>query len=305
MLQCEDGTYWSVAAGSLNTTQGIAKLSCHVNVADTMDGGIADQMAIFDNHVLPRYTRGVGSELLPPRWRSNRLKTVEACEGDEQLYGYCHCRSLEFTITRPTSLSAAPHAPYPDLIYPMDTTRLSTIRNVKDEKWWLYPPIFPGPVEEGSPPPVTHDTKYLAGHCVCPSCRLGSGFEIQSWAWVSRANVYEKGALEPIELLHEVDRPKCLKQYVASPGKYREFCGTCGATAFWWHAGRPDVIDISVGLLDQDVDGVRAEEWLKWHTDRLSFIETSGMSREAVQSLKEGMKVYRDMEDVTPAPVKN
>jgi hypothetical protein len=92
--------------------------------------------------------------------------------------------------------------------------------------------------------------------------------------------MFEKGSTENLELTHEPDRPACLKQYLSSPGKYREFCGTCGATCFWWHVGRQDVIDISVELLDERCDGLRAEDWLKWYKKRISFIEMAKLSRE-------------------------
>jgi hypothetical protein len=114
---------------------------------------------------------------------------------------------------------------------------------------------------------------------------------------VSRANIFEKGSTEPLQLAHEPDRPACLKQYLSSPGKYREFCGICGATCFWWNVGRPDVIDVSIGLLDERDDGVRAEDWLKWHRKRLSFIEKVRVSKETVQGLLEGMAMYQDPEE--------
>jgi len=109
--------------------------------------------------------------------------------------------------------------------------------------------------------------------------------------------MFEKESAEPLELMHEPDRPACLKQHLSSPGKYREFCGTCGATCFWWHVGRPDVIDVSIGLLDERDNGVRAEDWLKWHKKRISFIEKAKLSREVARGLVEGMASYQDPEE--------
>jgi len=113
---------------------------------------------------------------------------------------------------------------------------------------------------------------------------------------VSRANIFEKRSTEPLQLAHEPDRPACLKQYLFSPGKYREFCGSCGATCFWWHVARPDVVDISIVLLDER-DGVRAGNWLKWHKKRLSFIEKARVSKETIQGLVEGMEMYQEPEE--------
>jgi len=298
-----DNTNWFVSGAVLESKEGIVRLAGHKHIADTMDGGVADQLRIVGGRHLPRFSHGEGSEEIPDNWRSKELKSRKEAKKDERLHAYCHCRSLDFYITRPSELSALPYAPYPDAICPVIQTRLATIRNAKDEKWWLSPSMRADDsgnlvsMETGEAVVPDAQTKYLAGHCVCPHCRLGSGFEVQSWSFVTRANMFEKGSAEPLELMHEPDRPACLKQYLSSPGKYREFCGTCGATCFWWHVGRPDVIDVSTGLLDQRENGVRAEDWLKWHKKRVSFIEKAKLSREVARGLVEGMASYQDPEE--------
>ncbi|PPQ77478.1 hypothetical protein CVT25_011349 [Psilocybe cyanescens] len=322
---------WFVAAGSLERTEGLAEVSCHINVADTMDGGMADQIQVVDGKVLPRYSKRVGSEQIPLGWRSEKLKShSESSRTSQTMRAYCHCGAIDIYVTRPNELSAQPYAPYPDILFPLPQTRLATIRNKSDVKWWLDPPVrknsrgqlvpasvHPSPrgspgVGSGSPAPASGSgeeqsavhsrTRFLAGHCVCAHCRQGSGFDIQSWMFVSRTNVFEKGSDKPIVVAKDEERPKGLKQYLSSPGRYHEFCGTCGATAFWWQSGRPDVIDISVGLLDQSIDGARAEDWLKWHKDRLSFIENSVKNKNFVQGLKDGMAKMQDRFMVTPLP---
>ncbi|KAF9480592.1 hypothetical protein BDN70DRAFT_832540 [Pholiota conissans] len=281
------GDIWNVAVGVLERTEGVVRRTHHIWVGDTLDGGAADHLQVVAGLRLPRYKEGEGSEVLPVGWRADRLAcAAENPTTKEQLKAFCHCGNVSFIITRPSEASFAPSAAYPDLLFPYNVSHMSKIINANDEKWWLRPKSSP------------HPTKYLAGHwhCVCSRCRLGGGFEIQSWTYVSRANVIEVGSEEPIELVHEADRPKGLRQYSSSPGKYREFCSTCGATAFWWHANRPDLIAVAIGLLDQGKDGVRAEEWLKWHKERLSFIENAKMSSGAVQGLKEGMASESDLE---------
>ncbi|KIM46803.1 hypothetical protein M413DRAFT_63847 [Hebeloma cylindrosporum] len=290
--------HWSVSTGALERTEGIVKVGLHAFLADTLDGGLAHHYRQLNGVEIPRYEFDETGKTLPLGWKAEK-----EAKKDERLHAYCHCRSLDFYITRPTELSALPYAPYPDAICPVIQTRLATIRNRKDEKWWLSPSMRADEsgnlvsMETGERVVPGAHTKYLAGHCVCPNCRLGSGFEVQSWSFVSRANVFEKGATEPLELMHEPDRPACLKQYLSSPGKYREFCGTCGATCFWWHVGRPDVIDVSVGLIDERDDGVRAEDWLRWYKKRVAFIEKAKLSREVARGLVEGMAAYQDPEE--------
>ena len=283
MFMCKNGTDWYVSGGVLERTEGIVKLGCHVHVAETKDGGIADQLPTVDGVDLPRYSAQEGREELSIGWRSKTLKSKQESTGTDVLNAYCQCGAIKIYITRPNQLSIMPTAPYPHVIYPVHT-RLSTIQNIKDEKWWL-----------ASGEDKKFPTKYLASHCVCTHCRRESGFDIQSWVFVSKANIFESGSGRLINLSHEDDsyRPKGLKQYLSSPGRYSEFCGTCGATVFWWQAGRPDIIDISVGLLDQDQDGVRAEEWLKWNKERVGFAEDTKVGRSTIEGLVYGMAKFK------------
>jgi hypothetical protein len=91
-----------------------------------------------------------------------------------------------------------------------------------------------------------------------------------------------------------------LHSFASSEGVLREFCGVCGATVFWHDAYRPDVIDVSVGLLDA-AEGARAERWLEWWTDRVSFSEDveTGRSgppavaaRDLITALEKGMQAW-------------
>ena len=56
---------------------------------------------------------------------------------------------------------------------------------------------------------------------------------------------------------------------------------------FWRSDHRKDVFDVSVGLLDAGGE-VRAERWLDWWTDRLSF-EEEAEGEEALRMLKVGL----------------
>lgn len=102
--------------------------------------------------------------------------------------------------------------------------------------------------------------------------------------------------------------PTLLKAYESSPGVIRNFCGTCGATVFWHDKWRPEIIDVSVGLLDAP-EGARAEDWLEWWGERVSFEENANGRGEGgggdkgwdlIPALKRGLvawhKTGRDME---------
>ncbi|KAJ2933059.1 hypothetical protein H1R20_g4029, partial [Candolleomyces eurysporus] len=274
----EEGVEWRVAGGALNKSEGIVKPMYHLHVASTMDGGMSDVLRVVEGVELPRYSEGYGSPLLPLKWRSPELKEEQPRELDM----YCHCGTISVKISPPEEIATEPRAPFPDLLYPADVTRLAKQRNPGDVKWWLRPPY-----KEGE-----HD-RYLAGYCACSYCRASSGFEFQPWGFVIQAYVREsvRGPDEPIEFPQDDLRPQGLKQYASSPGRYREFCAKCGATAFWWTAGRPDIIDVSMGLINQSYDGVRAEHWFQWHKDRVSFAEKA-TSPVLVQALGDGLKAF-------------
>jgi hypothetical protein len=161
---------------------------------------------------------------------------------------------------------------------PYSKTDPAIVKNPGDVKWWLR--------GKGG-------TKYLAGTCACRSCRLASGFEIQTWAFVPRSNIFmysrpragvetsDRDALpEPLDF--ENVPPDVLRSYESSTGVAREFCPRCGATVFWHNKERSELIDVSVGLLDA-TEGARAETWLEWWTGRVSFAEDAGAGMEGQQ----------------------
>ena len=266
---------WFVAVGVLDTTEGIVKIRAHIWVGDTLDGGFANHFGTLDNIELPRYKEGFGSELLSPTWKDSTLNKPSIVTNDPQdhLPAYCHCRTVSFNITRPNEDSTLPSSPFPDLLYPYNVTHLSKIRNSSDQKWWLR----------------ANNTRYLAGYCMCHSCRLTSGMELQAWAFVPIWNILDPRTNEAISLGESSKRLPGLKQYMSSPGKYRECCEVCGAVVFWWHSNRPELVDISVGLFDEKVaGGARAEDWVEWHKDRVSFCDAV-LSPALAKGLLEGL----------------
>lgn len=251
----------------------------HINIADTKDGGLSTFLN-FAEHTKPTEKRtSVKSSAMRPNDRATPKPPNAA--GDV-LEASCHCGKVAFHITRPDDASRKPHSGLPDLMVP-HKTGAPEIKNTEDYKWWLRPSDSPRP------------THYMAGTCACKSCRLTSGFEIQTWAFVPRSNIMihisgsadsnqaidqEQGtSLMPLDF---TTLPQGIVQaYESSPGVLREFCGSCGATIFWHDRWRPDIIDVSVGLLKAP-EGSRAEDWLEWWKTRVSFEEDAGLGRSGV-----------------------
>ncbi|KAI2467874.1 hypothetical protein F4781DRAFT_296265 [Annulohypoxylon bovei var. microspora] len=239
----------------------------HVNVAGTRDGGLSPFIEDVEE---PRGSGvyGHGDEVPLPSTidPTEERKDVETSDKDV-LEAHCYCKTVRFRITRPDASSRIPHSGFPDLMIPFATSPREVISNPRNEKWWLRPP--------GSPIP----TKYLAGTCACRSCRLTSGFEVQTWAFVPRSNIFflpPSPSAVSGDTLIPLDFPTLpkgiLRSYESSPGVLRESCPRCGATVFWHDRWRPGIVDVSVGLLDAP-EGARAETWLDWWYGRVSFEE--------------------------------
>lgn len=92
-----------------------------------------------------------------------------AKDNDDELHAYCAYRIVNFHITRPNAASTLPHSPFLDLMIPYHA-KDPRIPNTRDEKWWLKAPTIEFLV----------GSKYFAGACAYRSCRLTSGFEIQT-----------------------------------------------------------------------------------------------------------------------------
>ncbi|KAM0800253.1 Mss4-like protein [Usnea florida] len=207
------------------------------------------------------------SEKVGLGWKGDGVKA--SAESATELQAYCHCKGVRFKITRPDESSARLVAPRGDIVGPPTTNEDGSGND--DAAWWLR--------ENG--------TKYLGGTCACDECRLASGFDIQTWAFVPKANMKQLDG-KPLDF-----NIGTLKRYDSSEGVYREFCGKCGATVFWHSDSRPDLIDVSVGLLDAE-EGARAESWLGWKTERVSF-EEEAQNKDLIARLSAGLKRWGEM----------
>lgn len=239
-------------------------------VEDTLDGGVSVWFkSITDpvgtNRPLKRWLLKDGDGELVPE---NTLKILpkDNRKTADKLKAQCHCGGVTFFVTRPNESSKAARSPFPDLMVPYHS---HSNANPSNKPWWL---------RDGN-------TKYLAGTCTCTSCRLSAGAEIQPWAFIPKCNIFQEDG-KPLDF-----GMGTLKRHESSKDVYREFCGVCGATAFWHCEERPDLIDVSVGLFDPE-EGARVEGWLEWWTERVSFEELA-VSRSLVVSLEAGLEEWK------------
>ncbi|SCN90397.1 uncharacterized protein FFB20_11434 [Fusarium fujikuroi] len=243
--QDQDGeSRWGVATGVITRSDDSSvrvSYVTHQKVEDTIDGGVSIWLPLEAQQNLSKHSHS-GSFTPKPK----------------HFDALCACEAVHLRITRPNEASCLPHRAYPDLTYPYCSTDESITSNPSDEKWWIK------------------GDEYLAGTCACESCRLASGFEIQTWAFVPRANILilsTDGSGSEVPLDFERLPTDALKAYQSSQGgAVRHFCGGCGATVFWRDATDSSVVDVSVGLFRAD-EGARAEKWLHWHKGRISFAE--------------------------------
>jgi hypothetical protein len=82
------------------------------------------------------------------------------------------------------------------------------------------------------------------------------------------------------------------KAYRSTEDVVRTFCGTCGATVFYWCKERPEIVDVATGLL-RAPEGVMAEKWAVWRSGRLAWPENGLRYHEGfARALMEGMKAW-------------
>lgn len=259
-----------VASGLLvaNDTPPVKSIH-HWKIQDTVDGGLSKFFPGWPSSetcALQSFCEHTGSST-GLNLNSNSSSNPHDTPLEQQnrlLRARCHCGGIEFYITPPDTSSTEAWSPWPDLLVPYHSGSSDNPDNIK---WWLR----------------DDQTKYLAGTCACTSCRLGSGFPIQTWAFIPKSNLLN-AAQSPLTF----DRGT-MRQYSSSPGVYREFCSCCGANVFWHNAERPTIVDVSVGLLEGD--RARVEGWLEWATGRVSFTELA-IQKDLIGMLEVGLRDY-------------
>ena len=83
-----------------------------------------------------------------------------------------------------------------------------------------------------------------ASHCHCSMCRKAHGAAFGTYAAAKAAD------------FRVVSGENRITRYRSSPGAVRTFCARCGSTLQWLRESKPDVVDVALGVLDDD-PGVR------------------------------------------------
>ena len=255
----EDATNIKLYTGVLELDPDTVEFTSQCCAKETRDGGLSTWLDLpvcdeTDHCNLHRMTPVI-----------DLSRSLENYEQGNDVQASCHCGGVQFIVALPCEASTQLSSPYPDLLIPYN---LGPSKNEEDDKWWLR----------------ANGTKYFAGTCACKSCRLASGNEVQTWAFIPKVNLRQMNG-DPIEFSMST-----LKQYSSSNGVYRNFCGICGATVFWHNDERPYLIDVSAGLLIAQI-GVRAENLLEWGTERVSFQEEA-QNKALIATLNEGLRKW-------------
>ena len=103
-----------------------------------------------------------------------------------------------------------------------------------------------------------------ASHCHCSMCRKAHGAAFGTYAAVKATD---------FRVTSGADR---ITRYRSSAGIVRTFCARCGSTLQWLRESKPEIVDVALGILDDD-PGVRPASHIyvaskaPWHeiTDRL------------------------------------
>jgi hypothetical protein len=269
-LEYQHDGHFEVATGTLQlkSTEGIVDIKAHIWIEDSRDGGASEFVPKLDGKPLKRFLTEPGqSEEIPLGWKAPDAHLKQPGEA-EKLYAHCHCKGVEFWISRASERSKNAESPFPDLLIPYHS---HSSANPHNKPWWL-----------------PREDRFLAGTCSCNSCRRSSGFEITCWTFVPASDIKLKDG----RAFQRNPYWGTMKTYRSSPNVTRTFCGNCGCTIFWDGDERPTIVDVAVGLLDAD-SGARAEEWLAWRTERVSFTEDA-VNGQLITSLEEGLKEWKE-----------
>ncbi|KAF2105654.1 Mss4-like protein [Lophiotrema nucula] len=268
-LEYNSNRHFWAATGTLEVenTDGILEWNSQMWIEDTLDGGASEFLTSIKGRTLNRYFQEAReSKEAPSGWRDSSGASSQP--GTEQrVRARCHCNGVEFYISRPNNASnTATESAWPDLLV-ADPTGMA--ENPENFPWWL----------------AGHN-RYMAGTCACTTCRRSSGFEITFWAFLPTANITQDA--EGTVPFQRKPYWGTMNSFQSSPGVTRTFCGICGANVFW--DGKDTLIDVAAGLLDA-TSGARAEEWLAWWPERVSFAEKA-QNKELIAGLEEGLKKW-------------
>lgn len=261
--------------GTLEKFDGVVNLKGYEYVHDTLDGGFADFMPTLEGRDLEHWPYDDVDEdsQLPLYWRES--ETPRSLGPGTRLPAHCKCNGVRFYVARPSPQSTEASRPWPDLLIP-HWEQTTDKKDPANETWWLR----------------ANKTKFLGGLCSCDSCRLASGMEITPWAFIPCIDIsLDAEGKVPFTLQFG-----SLQSYNSSEGVTRHFCSTCGAIVFYADVDRDktSLLDVAAGLLSAP-EGARAESWLEWRTERLSYREDAvGRATSLVEGIEKGLRDFRE-----------
>lgn len=274
---------WDAMTGTLEAFDGVLDLKGYEYIHDTLDGGFSDFLPTLNNNTraLDRWAHDVNeSSRLPLYWRAPDPPKKQPAS-TARLLAHCKCNGVCFYIARPSPQSTQASRAWPDLLIPYYTQKEqgNAPLDAAHETWWLR----------------AAKTKFLAGLCSCDSCRLASGMEITPWAFIPTIDI-SLDAEGTIPLQSTSNTFGSLQTYNSSQGVTRSFCAVCGAIVFFSESEREKttLVDVAVGLLEAP-EGARAESWLEWRTERLSFREDAAeRAGSLVEGIESGLREFRE-----------
>lgn len=280
----ETTEHWDALTGSLEQFDGVVDVKGYEYIVNTKDGGFTDFLHAINDRALKRWPLDFdeGAEL-PLYWRPPKL--AEAPTAIDRLPAHCKCNGVSFYITRPSQRPIPADKPWPEALIP-NYDQSQDLDDAAQESWWLR----------------ARKGKFLAGLCACDTCRLVSGMDISAWAFVPAIDM----TLDAEGKVLFTTEFGTLKSYSSSPGVTRHFCSRCGAMVFYDHVDRQRMrlLDVAVGLLAAP-EGARAESWLEWRTERLSFPEDAvGRASSLIEGLERGLRDFRERGYGRLGPVK-
>ncbi|KAF2472545.1 uncharacterized protein BDR25DRAFT_392895 [Lindgomyces ingoldianus] len=157
-MEQEDGDggegQWYVAASLVDAEEVTWNLHSHMNLASTLDGGMSIWLEEINGKKLGKWKGSIQAQWIETGdWVPAASTTIASMKGpkdDDRLYAHCHCRGVEFYISRPG---------------PNSFDHLPQSLTPKDK------------------------TKWYASSDVCTSCRLCSSSFLTSWMFTSTASL--------------------------------------------------------------------------------------------------------------------
>jgi hypothetical protein len=252
--QCSSPMFWwerfegqpevlDVLIGALEGPENVELVSTvkHAFIDDTIDGGAAPwlrTMAPGQDSIPTWRAQAKTSELLDPKWHVSQAKVQE--RGPDEIPIVCHCQGVNLVLRRGDADFAS--------------------RKREDLPFFVDP----------------NDHKLLASFDGCNSCRKSFGINVMNWTFTllkhiafadtSQGNDFPPTTIELKDAVSQQTRDErlgTLAFYASSPDVQRYFCSRCSASVFYAVDDRPEMVDLSVGLLDSP-DGARAESRLTW-----------------------------------------